>query len=62
MIEKPRILVANKMDRPEAKKNLTRFKKELKLRPMEVSAETGEGVPELMEKVSKQIGKIKEKG
>lgn len=57
--DKPRILVANKMDRPEAKIHLARFKKELKLKPMEVSAETGKGVAELMEKVSKQLGKMK---
>jgi len=60
--EKPRILVANKMDCREAKGNLVRFKKELKLRPVEVSAETGEGVPELLEKISKQMTKIKERG
>ncbi len=61
VMEKPRIFVANKMDLPEAKGNLARFKKELKLRPVAISAQTGDGVPELLEKISRQIGKVKQK-
>lgn len=58
--EKPRILVANKMDCPEAKENLTRFRKELRLRPVTISAQTGEGVGELLEKISDQLERIRE--
>ncbi|MBI3322647.1 MAG: GTPase ObgE [Candidatus Omnitrophica bacterium] len=62
LAEKPRIVVANKMDRPEAKANLMRFRKETKVRPVvSISAETGEGVPELLEKVSTELKKLKGK-
>ncbi len=52
---KPRILVANKMDCPQAKKNLTHFKRVLKVKPLAISAKTGEGVKELLEKVSRKL-------
>lgn len=58
---KPVILVANKMDLPEAKKNLARFKKETKTRPLSISAQTGEGVPELLEKISVHMKKLGKK-
>ena len=53
--EKPVILVANKMDLPASKKNLTRFRKETKTRPLAISAQTGEGVPELLEKMMQKL-------
>ena len=57
--EKPVILVANKMDLAGAKKNLTRFKKEIKTRPLQISAQTGAGIPELLEQVAKKMERIK---
>jgi len=57
--EKPVILVANKMDLPQAKKNLTRFRKETKTRPLAISAQTGEGIPELLEKIAAQLKRIR---
>ncbi len=44
---RPAMLVANKMDCPEAAENLTTFKRETGLDPLRVSALTGEGIPEL---------------
>lgn len=55
--QKPSILVANKMDCPEAKGNLSRFRKELKLKPVAISAQTGDGVSGLLEKISAQLGR-----
>lgn len=57
LVEKPAILVANKMDLPEAKKNLARFKKKVKERVMEISASTGQGVPRLLERVLKELNR-----
>ncbi len=47
LIRRPSLIVANKMDLPEAKDNLKEFIKETKETPLEVSAETGMGIPEL---------------
>ena len=57
--DKPVILVANKMDLSGAKKNLTRFKKQTKSRPLPISAQTGAGVSELLEQVAKKLGQMK---
>ncbi len=57
---KPAIVVANKMDRPEAKGHLDRFRKECRLRPMELSAETGEGIPELLEMIKGRLKRLKQ--
>lgn len=59
LVEKPAILVANKMDHPAAKANLARFKKKVKTPILRMSAMTGDGVPALMEKVSKELKKLK---
>lgn len=61
MADKPVRVVANKMDLAGAKKNLTRFRKETKLRPLRISAQTGEGIPELLEQVMKGLGRIKKR-
>jgi len=59
--EKPALLVANKMDLGGAKKNLTRFRKETKTRPILISAQTGEGIPELLKKISTQLKRMRKK-
>ncbi|MEI7998090.1 MAG: GTPase ObgE [Candidatus Omnitrophota bacterium] len=48
LLQKHRILVANKMDLPDAKKNLTRFKKKITKDIFAISAEKKEGLEELM--------------
>ncbi len=55
LLEKPEILVANKMDLLEAKENLKNFKKEIKKEVIPISALTGKGVKELIWKVWKEI-------
>ncbi len=59
--EKPVLVVANKMDLPEAKKNLARFKKELKIIPIQISAQAGDGVEKLVEKITTRLGKMNKK-
>jgi len=44
LLQRSTLVVANKMDLPDAKENLTRFRKETKTKPLPVSAETGEGM------------------
>jgi ribosome-binding ATPase YchF (GTP1/OBG family) len=39
MLERPAIVVANKMDRPQARKNLARFVKETGIKPIALSCE-----------------------
>lgn len=53
--ERPAVVVANKMDCAEAGGNLRRFEKRLKLRALPISAQTGQGVPELLRKVEKLL-------
>jgi len=55
LLEKPEILVANKMDLLEAKENLKNFKKEIKKEAIPISGLTGKGVKELIGKVWKEI-------
>ncbi len=44
LADKPRILVANKMDVPEARENLKRFRRKVKEEIFPISAATGEGM------------------
>ncbi|NLG34494.1 MAG: GTPase ObgE [Lentisphaerae bacterium] len=47
LADRPYAVIANKMDEPAAKKNLTAFKRKTKEKPLPMCAELGEGVPEL---------------
>ena len=51
LLEKEQVLVANKMDLPEARVNLTRFKRKVKKEIFPISAVTGEGVDTLLKKI-----------
>ncbi len=53
VMEKPQVLACNKMDLPEAKKNLEAFKKKINRKVFPISAITGEGIKELLIEVSK---------
>ena len=55
MLKKPQFIVANKMDIPEAKKNLIEFKKIIKKKIYPVSAVTGEGIEVLLKDIWKKI-------
>jgi len=52
---KPALVVANKMDCAEAAGNLRRFEKALKVKPIPISAQTGDGVPALLKKVERLL-------
>ena len=49
---RPFLILANKMDAPEAKDNLKKFKRSTKTSPMVISASTGQGIKELKEILS----------
>ena len=53
LTKKEQILVANKMDVPEAKENLKLFKKKIKKEIFPISAATGEGIPALLNRLQK---------
>jgi len=55
VFKNPQVIAANKMDLPEAKKNLERFKKETGKRIYPISALTGQGLEELIEAVWKKL-------
>jgi len=51
LAKKEQILVANKMDIPEARRNLVKFKKKIKKELFAISAATGEGVDLLLQRL-----------
>lgn len=56
MLDKPQIVIANKMDMPEASKNLEEFKKKVKdVYPVE--AISGKGLKEVIEALAKMLEK-----
>jgi GTP-binding protein len=54
--QKPQIVVANKMDLPEAKANLAEFKKKVKEKIFPISAKTGLGIKELILEINNLLG------
>ncbi len=60
ILEKPQIIVANKMDLPDAKENLINFKKKVKDVPIyEASTITGEGLDIILLKLADMLDNIK---
>ncbi|MEW6171147.1 MAG: GTPase ObgE [Candidatus Omnitrophota bacterium] len=55
LVKKPQIVVANKMDLEQSKKNLIRFKKEIKHKILAISALNSEGLGELIETIRKKL-------
>ena len=53
LLAKEQILVANKMDLPEARKNLENFKHKVKKEIFPISAATGEGIEGLLQRLRK---------
>ena len=60
LINKPEIIVANKMDMESAKENLEEFKKKVNVPIYEISAIKGEGLDEVLMKVADMLDSIKE--
>ncbi len=57
LIERPSLVVVNKMDLPEAAENLERFRKETGCDPIPISAETGDGIDALKARLHDLCGK-----
>jgi len=55
LIRRAQIIVANKMDLPQAQDNLIRFKEKVKRRVYPVSALKKEGLEELIEAIKKRL-------
>jgi GTP-binding protein len=55
LLKKPRLIVANKMDLPDAAANLARFRRRHRRKVVGVSCATGAGLPELKKELLKQI-------
>lgn len=53
LLDRPALIVANKMDMPEAKENIKEFRKRTRKRPLMVSALTGEGLDKLKDAIAK---------
>ena len=58
--KRPMIIVANKMDLPEAKKNLEEFKKHVDLPIIEISAYTKQNLNELLYKIADTLDNTEE--
>lgn len=62
LAQKPQLVAVNKIDLPEVKERISELKKDFQLagvHPFFVSAETGEGVPQLMAETMKLIKQVK---
>ena len=55
LLEKPRVVVANKMDVVSAKANLAKFKRRHKVDIVEISCVTGDGLEELKQTLRKRV-------
>ena len=55
LLHRAMLVVANKMDLPEAEENLARFRKETKTKPLPVSTETGDGLDLLKTRLFKFV-------
>jgi GTP-binding protein len=55
LLKKPRIVVANKMDLPQARRTIDRFRRQVGIDPIEVSALAGEGITELLEAIAARL-------
>lgn len=58
ILEKPQIIIANKMDMPDSMKNLEEFKKKVNLDIYPVKAITNEGLNDVIEALADKLGKI----
>jgi GTP-binding protein len=59
LYERPRLIVANKMDITGARENAAHIRKELNREVLEISAATGEGIKELIGRLLNETGKLK---
>jgi GTP-binding protein len=53
LVERPSLVVANKMDLPESEEHLAEFIRKTRKRPVRISALTGQGIDGLKEAIRK---------
>ena len=61
LLDRPQIIVANKMDMPSSKENLIQFKKKVKKDVYEISALNNVGIDELLIKIADVLDQIEDK-
>ncbi len=59
LLDKPMIIIANKMDMPQSKENLEKFKKNVSEDIYEVSALNNEGLDKVLIKIADMLDKVK---
>ncbi len=57
-MKKPQLIVANKMDMPQAKENLKKFKEKVSSEILEITALNGEGLEKLVYKIADLLDKV----
>ena len=55
IIDKPQIIIANKMDMPTSKENLKKFKEKVNVEVFEMSAMNGEGIDKIINNIMREI-------
>lgn len=55
ILKKPRIVVANKMDQPQALENIRKFKRKYRIDPLRISADLGENLDSLREALYEKL-------
>lgn len=58
LLEKPQIVIANKMDQESSKENLKKFKEKVKCEVYPISAVTGEGIDKVLIRLADMLDKI----
>ncbi len=61
IMDKPQIVIANKMDLPSSLENLEKFKKQVNCKVYPISAETGEGIDDVLIELANMLDKIEKK-
>ena len=61
LLEKPQIIIANKMDMPDSKKNLEKFKQKVNKQIYEMSAINGEGISKILNVIADTLDNIPKK-
>lgn len=59
IMDKPQIIIANKMDMPTSKENLKKFKEKVNVEVFEMSAMNGEGIDKIINKLADMLDNIK---
>lgn len=58
LLDKPQLIIANKMDLPNAKENLEEFKKKVDCEVFEISAATNKGLQKVVDKLGQMLNEI----